>query len=213
MDDDDYDFSSAEEKYGFENEAGGGEDPYGEDPYGEDPYGEDPYGEQIYGEQIYGEDIDSEEEYIEKQEFSNEVDSYNRVAYNPTGKDMQITISEGGGLASLAQIMGREYKDPSDRFRGVVDAIARSLEIEEGIIGSLVSKIGKLKNIEYLNPVGYIFGYLATDGGKQMDNAAIQAIFKEIPQPRIQNINAGLEPPDVIRYARYWINLRRRLND
>lgn len=204
---DEEDFGFAEEDYGFEYD-----DAFGatSDPYGDDGYGEEDFGQTA--EDIYGEDI--AEEFVEEQQYEVEMGAYGeggRVAFKPTAGDMQIVLNEGG-LQSLSQAVGREYKDPLERFRGVVDAICRNLEIDDAIIVTLVDRSIHLKNIEYLNPVGYIFGYIATNGGRQMDNTEIQNIFKQIPTPRIQNLNVGMTPPDVIRYARFWMNFRRKFS-
>lgn len=212
------DFAFAEEDY---NDPFGGYDGgytdnnYGEDDYGEDDYGEDDYGEDDYqysAEDVYGEDIP--QEYVEEQQFETEMGAFGeggRVTFKPTAGDMQVTLTEGG-LISLSQAIGRDIKDPTNRFREIVDAVCRNLQLEEAIIISLVNKVIYLKNIEYINPVGYIFGYIATDGGKSMKKSAIDVIFSEISTPKIQNLNAGMEPPDVIRYARFWMDLRKRMN-
>jgi hypothetical protein len=206
MSDYDDDFIYAEESYGFEYEEGGGyeggfveEEP---DPYGDEDFGDSP-------DDIYGEDIG--EEFVEEPQYETEIGAFGeegRITLRPTAENMQMVLNEGG-LSGLSQVVGREYKSPGERFVGVVDAICKNLEIDEGDIQSMLGKSNRLKNIEYINPVGYIVGYLTTDGGKGIDKVKVDQIFRQIPEPRYKNLNVGIEQPDVIRYARFWVNFRR----
>jgi len=166
----------------------------------------------------YQQDFIQQEEYGEYTEdgpeFQTEMGAYGeggRVVMKRTIDQFSDLLAEGG-LSSLRQAIGREYKNPIERFSGTVDAISRNLEIDEAIIESVLLKIISLKNIQYTNPVGYIFGYIATNGGREMDKSSIQDIFKKLNL--YNNItDAGMEPPDLIRYARFWINFRRQTDD
>lgn len=186
---------------GYDEGYGGEEDPTGfSDDYTDEP--------------DYIQENEYDEYAEEGPEFQTEMGAYGeggRVEIKRTIDQFKDLLVEGG-LSTLTQAIGREYKNPIERFSGTVDAVCRSLGIEEEIIETILLKILSLKNVEYINPVGYIFGYIATDGGREMDNAKIQGIFRKID---VYNnmLNAGMEQPDVIRYARFWINFRRSLND
>lgn len=184
--------------------------------YDEEDYGVDEPTENYGEDEDYQQDFIQEEEYgeyaEEGPEFKSEMGAYGeggRVVIKRTVDQFSELLAEGG-LSSLTQAIGRQYKTPIERFAGTVDAVCRNLEIDEALIESMLSNIVSLKNVQYTNPVGYIFGYIASDGGRDMNNEKIQEIFKKLNT--YNNLtNAGMEPPDVIRYARFWINFRRNL--
>ena len=185
-----------------------------------DEYGIQNYEGQDEDEDEYGDyqDFIQEAQYDEYQEegpeYKSEMGAYGeggRVTMKRTVDQLNELLAEGG-LSSLAQVIGRDYKTPGERFGGIVDAVCRNLDIEEDLIQSMLLKIPSLKNIQYINPVGYIFGYIATNGGSKMDKSKIDDIFNKLST--YNNVtNAGMEPPDVIRYARFWINFRRELTN
>ena len=67
-----------------------------------------------------------------------------------------------------------------------------------------------------LNPIAFILGYFVTDGGigidgksmdvvlKNLNNIIVDAVSNEEGDDQIGKVTA----PDVVRYARFWMNLR-----
>ena len=73
----------------------------------------------------------------------------------------------------------------------------------EGSLNTFFKYIPKLKNPQYINPLGYILGYMATNGGEGMDKSQINKTLAYIPRLK----NYGFTEPDLIRYVNLWINL------
>ena len=59
-----------------------------------------------------------------------------------------------------------------------------------------------IKNVEHKNPVAYILGFLATKGGRTLDKKNVMHVINNV-LPEMKG-DGGVEPPDVIRYARFW---------
>lgn len=99
---------------------------------------------------------------------------------------------------------------PEDRFIYAVNAIARRM-MEEHIanitnkdIDNILDKSRYVTELKYKNPLAYILGYIATNGGQNIEAKQVKYVIKDI-LPKLGK-DSGVEPPDVIRYARYWKN-------
>lgn len=125
-------------------------------------------------------------------------------------------VGPGGKLASLVSGVlpqkkgGREAVLPRDRFLINLDATARRInsdnitDISEQDINTMLEKAASSSNIEYFNPVAFILGYLASEGGRgQLKQTTVNSVIKKI-LPKLKG-EGGVEPPDIIRYARWWI--------
>lgn len=134
-------------------------------------------------------------------DYKAEVAAYDRVG--PSGK-----------LASLLQ-SGLPHKKgkreailPRDRFLIGLDAIGRRIgednvaSISEQDINIMLEKAATSPNIEYKNPLAFILGYLASKGGQSLKQPTVNSVIKNI-LPKLDG-EAGVEPPDVVRYARWW---------
>jgi len=126
-------------------------------------------------------------------------------AFDRTGVGRLGTEIVGGKIGDLQKRMDREMSSPEDRFSMYVDAISRKLEgdgivhISNTDIETMLDKIPEIKDVKYKNPTAYILGFLASRGGRSMDN--VSNIIKNVV-PSVKDV--GVEAPDVIRYARYW---------
>ena len=128
-------------------------------------------------------------------------------AFERTGMGGRLgTAMVGGLIGDLQKKMMRELSSPEDRFRVYVDAISRKLSSDETVhisnpdIDAMLDKNSQIKDIRYKNPTAYILGFLATRGGRNMDN--VSNIIRNV-LPAIGDV--GVEAPDVVRYARYWV--------
>ena len=114
-----------------------------------------------------------------------------------------------GGGNILGDQNLREVTDPTERFKIRVNAMSKSLNDEElFVIGepdirTMLEKADQLQNVKYKNPMGYILGYLSTLGGKNFNTKIIKSIFKKLNDQKFKN--SGIMKPDVIRYARLWL--------
>lgn len=67
----------------------------------------------------------------------------------------------------------------------------------------MADKSLNVKELQYKNAVGYILGYIVSMGGQRIDKARLKKVIDEVLP--VVGEDGGVEPPDVIRYARYWI--------
>lgn len=143
--------------------------------------------------------------------FQPEVNVYDRVGMPGVADVLSNVILSGDNLSDLQRKINKMVQDPMDRFMVYVDAISRNISsAEKGIVLDnndiirMLKNAKKIKNVQYKNPSAYILGYLASEGGKEMKKENVANVIKKgIPLVREGNV----EPPDVVRYARYWMNL------
>lgn len=132
-----------------------------------------------------------------------ERDAFDRVAQG------QTQIEVGDTLGNILKIADRMYDNPYDQFRIVVDAVARNLEsrgVLDGIVRDLdkvLAPVNRIKNIEHINPAGYLVGYYTTIGGRKINTIRVNEVFSMLNHFS----EYGMEKPDIIRYTRYWMQL------
>lgn len=140
----------------------------------------------------------SDYEYHQGGEFQDEMGAYLRA-----GGGVHIGLVDAEGKIDQATL------DPLDRFKIIVDAKARALKdsnvyITDIDIGNLIQNASKLQHVHYKNPTSYLLGYIASAGGskivkKQFDYSIDKAL------PLVDD--GSIFPPDVLRYARLWLDL------
>lgn len=105
----------------------------------------------------------------------------------------------------------RAMMDPLDRFRQYVDGIARNLnnwdgvDIAEESIDRMLEMAAQLEMVGHKNPTAYIMGFLATNGGRKLRKENLEHVIKKV-LPHAED--TSVLPPDIIRYARLWENLK-----
>lgn len=163
------------------------------DNYNENSYDEDDYGENDYSENDYSEQGNND------YELKQEINIFDRI----------------GGVGDLMITSDSITQDPSDHFKLKVNAIARNLienrnvNLNENDITVLLDKVEKIKekgfNIGFINPSAYILGYIASNGGTGIVLNNITKVFQNV----LKLVDSVTEP-DVVRYARFWINLEKK---
>jgi hypothetical protein len=128
--------------------------------------------------------------------------------FNRTG---QPGISEllcgGGGGGEINRLI----QDPKQRFACYVNAISMNLMNEDSVklgnedINNMLKKIHNLTNVGRKNPTAYIMGYLATNNGIKLDKKSFNRVINNVLP--LVDVNAGVTPPDVVRYAVLWETL------
>jgi hypothetical protein len=140
----------------------------------------------------------------EEPRFEAEAKAFERAG--PSGKLSELlsspTVLEDSGKK------GRDVISPEDRFLINTDAMCRRLnaenivKISESDITNMLEKTQQIVGLKYKNHVGYILGYIASQGGKSLNVDQVKFVVKNI-LPHVEE-DSGISPPDVVRYARYW---------
>ena len=114
-----------------------------------------------------------------------------------------------GGLVGPDGKIDRAIQDPLERFQIQTDAVARNLmgqniDISEGDIQILLEKATLLKYVHFKNANAYVVGYIASKGGTEITKKRFDYAVKRV----LPNLLEGsVQPPDVLRYARLYLNL------
>lgn len=112
------------------------------------------------------------------------------------------------GTASLDEKRGKPGS-PTDKFYiKAYQTVSKindggTIKITQQDMRIMADKSLNVKELQYKNPVGYILGYIVSMGGQKIDSARLKKVIDDI-LPLVGE-DGGIEPPDVIRYARYWI--------
>ena len=72
----------------------------------------------------------------------------------------------------------------------------------------MLEKVDNIADIQYKNPIAYILGYLASRGGQSLRRNDVLSVINHV-LPKLNN-DGSVQPPDVIRYARYWTYILAR---
>ena len=143
---------------------------------------------------------DYEEEHV--QEFRDERNAFERAGIR---NDIDVEIED-------IEKKSRTKKTPLERFVESVNAISLDLINRENILDENDRKyiLESIKNVdkpEYKNATGYIFGYIVTNGGNQINKLKLSKLVSLIQKNLISD--NSLQPPDIIRYARLWQNMNK----
>jgi hypothetical protein len=146
---------------------------------------------------------DDDEMFGSGQKLEAEANVFQRVG--PTSKLAEMLSVP---LAIDPTKKGREAIPPEDRFLINVDSLCRRMTSEniwkltEPDITYILEKTTQIVGLKYKNYVGYVLGYIATQGGRSMKKENIMNVIEKI-LPRLED-EGGVKAPDVIRYSRFW---------
>lgn len=161
----------------------------------------------MFGDDLFG-DIEAEEPG-----FVAEIGAFERAG--PGGR-----LAE---MLTVTDIKGKETLSSEDRVLLAINGIGNTLIDEKHItrndLENILEMASVTENMKYKNPVGFILGYIGTNGGKlsvnsvKTSSSVDKKILNEL-KSNIKNINnkilpsikdrMGIEEPDVIRYIRFW---------
>lgn len=120
-----------------------------------------------------------------------------------------------GGVGDFMITTDILSQDPIDRFKIKVNGISRDLnnnrnvDLRDENITEMLNQAYKITekgyNIEFINPSAYILGYIASNGGRNLNKRTFDNVLRNI----IILVD-GITPPDVVRYSRFWVNLIKR---
>ncbi len=147
---------------------------------------------------------DYDDDYNEEpmQEFRDERNAFERAGIR---NDVDIEIED-------IEEKSRTKKSPIERFIESVNAISLDIISRENILDEndrkiLLEYIKKLEKPEYKNATGYIFGYIVTNGGNEIDKLKLSKLVRLIQRNLIAD--SSVQPPDIIRYGRLWQNISK----
>lgn len=125
----------------------------------------------------------------------------------------------GGDIEFLeTEEMEGMKKTPIERLINKIDTLCNNLNVtkndKSNIKRVLVNE--EVDKPTYKNPLSFILGYLATDGGsRQITNESFINIYDEVllPANLKEEDQKNITPYDIIRYARLWVNIKRNQRD
>jgi hypothetical protein len=131
-------------------------------------------------------------------------------------------ISKGSKLAEISEVIEGKTKTREQRFYENVDKTCRRMmevnmpEISENDISNILQIAStKLTGTMFKNAIGYVYGFIASRGGRELEPEYVQKIIfgnknEDVEIKKLREVlfkEAGLKPPDIVKYARLWRNL------
>jgi len=153
-------------------------------------------------------DSDYEEEYNSGSDDGPQY-AAERSAYERTGKEDPFTVVFDKPEPSEKKEHDKWVRGLSKRERFYYTIRTEVIpEIEDIFPGQitkqvLVDKTLDLVGLEYRNPWAFVLGFIASGGGRRLEKAEILNTLAKTPVAIKEKY--GITPPDVIRYARYWV--------
>jgi hypothetical protein len=193
-----------------------------------------------------GEDNESQEyDYGEDQDFGQEIEDQEQKIM-PTFKDTQRVAKTGkttigkGKIADIdKELEKRGRKDnPKLYFKDLIEVIIKRISNYEGDdysynelkkylnkfanLDNIYRGIDYVDNIQYKNPAGFVFGFLSTNGGKEISKKNMKFILKNIEDIIEEDTGEikeslvykefSIKPPAVIRYAKLWLDIYQKMS-
>ena len=182
--------------------------------------------EEIYGD--YNNESENDGEYYGDDREDRDDREYNigddDREYRPT---FEQEVSARGQLNTARSChVGIDFNDPDynkkvrelspeDKFKFNLDNFVRNIDKKINLSvndrDEMCEMLSRIPTVKYLNPIAYALGYWVTRGGVKIDDKNWKII--NTVKDGVQRINIDLKdsnvyPADVIRYARFWINIK-----
>lgn len=130
--------------------------------------------------------------FSEEQEFMDEYGVFDRAGF--------------GGKIDIRKA------NPYEKLKKYISIAADILNTEANIPvrNDILEDISKvIENVirpEDINPMGFLLGFIVSNGGNSITKDSFNKISKKLPNLGKHEIN----PPDLLRYGRYWITLNKK---
>ena len=144
------------------------------------------------------------------------MDEDNNIGFEDTFKDIERTGMRGIDidvyLNEFSLKQQKLFRSDIESFIINTNSIAREM-IENNILNNndLENILENIKNLDkpnLKNPSAYILGYIASDGGRNLDvenyKKALNIIKRKKTKYSLED--TSILQPDIVRYARIWIN-------
>jgi hypothetical protein len=140
-----------------------------------------------------------DDDYIDEPVFQQSINAFAQAGFAPLG------------LGTL-DVLGMNKKfDAKGHFKETVNAIAQQLredriKLSGNDLEQLIETVDILKEPQYKNPTAYLLGYIASEGGRDIQRNNVNNVFKNI----LKTVSdKSVKEEDVLRYTRLWYNLVR----
>ena len=100
-----------------------------------------------------------------------------------------------------------------ERFTEFTNSIALNIVNDfnrflfSGDVTNILNKIEKIDNTKYKNPLGYVLGYIVSNGTGNINRESLEKVFSKLDKFNELYPTANIKKADVIRYGRYWKTL------
>jgi hypothetical protein len=158
-------------------------------------------------------DFSEDYEYMDEPEMKPEMGAFERAGGTGIlGSKIDISELKGKKMEEIAKKLSRVSMSPEERLKIYVDALSRKFN-DDGVvkitnenIDEMLSYVSSLTKPQYTNPIGFIMGYVATNGGLNMKEETVKKVIRATEKLKD---DGGFGPNDVIRYSSLWLNLRK----
>jgi hypothetical protein len=161
------------------------------------------------------EDFEPDDMFEDREAFAPEVEYMaernvlERANVNQVDNILRVLLSGGGEIGKRLEDINKKLfrlaLEPLEKFKVLVSIMYSKyrddLHLSNRDFDILVEKADFIDNIQYKNPLAYIFGYYVLEKGK-IDKRRFDTLCTNI-----LNTVDYIKPPDVIRYARLWLEL------
>ena len=146
-----------------------------------------------------------DEENVETQ-FKAGIDAFSRIGMPHLG-GILLSGNLGSNLTDIQKNIGRSVQDPVERFVLIIVAIIQNLPdlpgLNQEILVPMLENVRNIRDLQYKNHTAFILGYYVSDGGKRINKRKVDRVFQVLNQLHDDSV----KPPDIIRYARFWMTL------
>jgi hypothetical protein len=140
-----------------------------------------------------------DDDYIDEPVFQQSINAFAQAGFAPLG------------LGTL-DVLGMNKKfDAKGHFKETVNAIAQQLredriKLSGNDLEQLIETVDILNEPQYKNPTAYLLGYIASEGGRDINKKNVNNVFKNV----LKSVSdKSVKEEDVLRYTRLWYNLVR----
>jgi hypothetical protein len=140
-----------------------------------------------------------DDDYIDEPVFQQSINAFAQAGFAPLG------------LGTL-DVLGMNKKfDAKGHFKETVNAIAQQLredriKLSGNDLEQLIETVDILNEPQYKNPTAYLLGYIASEGGRDINRKNVNNVFKNV----LKSVSdKSVKEEDVLRYTRLWYNLVR----
>ena len=103
----------------------------------------------------------------------------------------------------------KEIISPEDRFLILLDALSKKFGLRENDTNEILESTLKMTHTKYKNPCGVIMGYIVLNrNSKIINQKTFDSVLEDDDNKYKEEMKKwGIEPEDIIRYARYLSGL------